>query len=137
MKKKFSPTRLINSIKHEHSCKILYIFCDFSLNYFFCFQKFGPDTGGKGTARVLRDELQDLDKQNTELKQDVRDLQQDLATERRTAEKVIHGPLREFSTFMKLGPVEFGKKAFGSSKLGKIDAVQKNWTAIFNGLKSI
>ena len=136
MKKKFSPTRFINSIKHELSCKIFYIFVT-SFLIIFCIQKFGPDTGGKGTARVLRDELQDLDKQNTELKQDVRDLQQDLATERRTAEKVIHGPLREFPTFMKLGPVEFGKKAFGSSKLGKIDAVQKNWIAILNGLKSI
>ena len=58
------------------------------LSFFFIFQKYGPDTGGKGTARVLRDELQDLDKQNTDLKQEVRDLQQDLASERRTAEKV-------------------------------------------------
>ena len=36
----------------------------------------------------MRDELQDLDKQNEELKQDIRDLKQELATERRTAEKV-------------------------------------------------
>ena len=27
----FSPTRLINSIKHEHSCKILYVFLYFIL----------------------------------------------------------------------------------------------------------
>lgn len=36
----------------------------------------------------MRDELSDLDKQNEELKQDIRDLKQELATERRTAEKV-------------------------------------------------
>ena len=35
------------------------------------------------------------------------------------------------------GPVEFGEKAFGSSKLGKFDAVKKNWTTIWNGLKSL
>ena len=52
-------------------------------------QKYGGDTGGgSGTARKMRDELQDLDKQNEELKQDIRDLKQELATERRTAEKV-------------------------------------------------
>ena len=39
---------------------------------------------------------------------------------------------RDFPTFLKSGqgPVEFGKKAFGSSKFGKFDAVYKNWTAI-------
>ena len=59
--------------------------------YIIFLQKFGADTGGKGTstARLLRDEMQDLDRQNTDLKQEVRDLQQDLANERRTAEKVI------------------------------------------------
>ena len=35
--------------------------------------------------------------------------------------------LRDFPTFLKSGPeacrVEFGEKAFGSSKLGKFDAV--------------
>ena len=35
------------------------------------------------------------------------------------------------------GPVKFEKKASGSSKLGKFDAVLKNWTAILNRLKSI
>lgn len=52
-------------------------------------QKYGGDSGGgSGTARKMRDELQELDKQNEELKQDIRDLKQELATERRTAEKV-------------------------------------------------
>lgn len=37
----------------------------------------------------MRDELQDLDKQNEELKQDIRDLKQEISTERRTAEKVF------------------------------------------------
>ena len=30
------------------------------------------------------------------------------------------------------GPAKFGKKAFGLSNSGKIDIVQKNWTAILN-----
>ena len=52
-------------------------------------QKYGGDggTGGSVTARKYRDELQDMEKQNEELKQDIRDLKQELATERRTAEK--------------------------------------------------
>ena len=73
---------------------------------FFCLQKFGPDTagGGRGTARVMRDELQELEQQNTDLKQDVRDLQQELAAERRTAEKVhiIYFPQRAFGAKMTL-----------------------------------
>ena len=30
----FFPTRLINSIKHEHSCKILYVFSNFDTSCF-------------------------------------------------------------------------------------------------------
>ncbi|XP_053396760.1 centrosomal protein of 290 kDa-like [Mercenaria mercenaria] len=51
-------------------------------------EKYGGDSAkGSGTARKMRDELSDLDKQNVELQQDIRDLKQELATERRTAEK--------------------------------------------------
>ena len=35
------------------------------------------------------------------------------------------------------GLLNLGEKAFGPSKLGKFDAVLKNWTAILNGLKTI
>ena len=79
---------------------IVCVFC------FFCLQKFGPDTagGGRGTARVMRDELQELEQQNTDLKQDVRDLQQELAAERRTAEKVyiMYFPQQAFGAKMTL-----------------------------------
>ncbi|XP_052811330.1 centrosomal protein of 290 kDa-like [Mya arenaria] len=47
----------------------------------------GEGTGGSLSTRKFRDDMQDLDKQNEELKQDIRDLKQELATERRTAEK--------------------------------------------------
>ena len=55
-------------------------------------QKYGGDVGpgkGAGTARKMRDELQELDKENEELKAEVRDLKQELSSERRTAEKVF------------------------------------------------
>ena len=35
------------------------------------------------------------------------------------------------------GPVEFGKISFRPSKLGKLDAFQKNWTTILNWLKTV
>ncbi|KAH3726744.1 centrosomal protein of 290 kDa-like [Dreissena polymorpha] len=52
-------------------------------------EKYGgePSGGGTLTSRKFRDEMQDLDKQNEELKQEMRDLKQELSTERRTAEK--------------------------------------------------
>ena len=42
---------------------------------------------------------------------------------------------RDFPTFLKFGARGLLGKTFGLSKLGKFDAVLKNWTAILNGLK--
>ncbi|OWF51997.1 centrosomal protein of 290 kDa-like [Mizuhopecten yessoensis] len=52
-------------------------------------EKFGPETGG-GTSRgagALRDQVTDLERRKEELEQDVKDLQRDLASEKRAAEK--------------------------------------------------
>ena len=57
-----------------------------------------------------------------------------------------HSDLKQYATFQYLNMypqyeismiLNLGKKAFGPSKFGKLDAVEKNWTAILNGLKTI
>ncbi|KAK3096658.1 hypothetical protein FSP39_002154 [Pinctada imbricata] len=52
-------------------------------------EKYGGEDGGKGgtAARVLRDNLRELEEQNSQYQQEVKDLQRDLANEKRAAEK--------------------------------------------------
>ena len=51
-----------------------------------------------------------------------------------------HIPYQGFSYLSEVGAnglLNLGKKAFGSSKLGKFDGLKMNLAAISNGLKSI
>lgn len=66
-------------------------------NVFFCFQRFGPDSGGGGAgagggtsrdSRYLRDMVRELEDGNEQLKQEIKDLNRDLNAEKRAAEKV-------------------------------------------------
>ncbi|XP_060063320.1 centrosomal protein of 290 kDa-like [Ylistrum balloti] len=53
-------------------------------------EKFGPESGAgtaRGTQGALRDQVTDLERRREELEQDVKDLQRDLASEKRAAEK--------------------------------------------------
>lgn len=60
--------------------------------FFFFLQKYGPDTGGAagGTARVLRENVNELERQNEDLQAEIKDLRKDLAGEKMAAEKVLY-----------------------------------------------
>ncbi|XP_071137463.1 centrosomal protein of 290 kDa-like isoform X1 [Mytilus edulis] len=51
--------------------------------------KYGPETGGAagGTARVLRENVSELERQNEDLQSEIKDLRKDLASEKIAAEK--------------------------------------------------
>lgn len=52
-------------------------------------EKYGPETGGAagGTARVLRENVNELERNNEDLKAEIKDLRKDLASEKLAAEK--------------------------------------------------
>ena len=58
------------------------------------FQRFGADGGGGGVnvrdSRYLRDMVRELEDSNEQLKQEIKDLNRDLNSEKRAAEKVNH-----------------------------------------------
>lgn len=59
--------------------------------HFACVQRFGADSGGGGTARdsrYLRDMVRELEDANEQLKQEIKDVNRDLNSEKRAAEKV-------------------------------------------------
>ena len=63
---------------------------------YWIWQKYGPESGGGGGGGTqrgvtqLRDQIKDLEKQNDDYRQEIKDLQRDLASEKRAAEKVTN-----------------------------------------------
>lgn len=61
--------------------------------HFACVQRFGADSGGGGggtarDSRYLRDMVRELEDANEQLKQEIKDVNRDLNSEKRAAEKV-------------------------------------------------
>ena len=81
-----------------NSLKLCYhdLVCYFEIMFIHS-QKYGPEAGGGGggggggrDVRYLREQLRELEENNDQLKQEVKDLNRDLNGEKRAAEKVSY-----------------------------------------------